>query len=382
MSAQPIRLGVIGCGSVVREIYQHLYLHSDYSDLLEIAAVADPNEEFRAWFGDLCGLGPEKRFASHAEMLAACELDAVQVNTPDHLHAGPAVDALRAGLDVVVPKPLAATVADGEAMVAAAREAGRLLLCDYHKREDPRIKEAAARFRAGRYGVFQLAVWYMLDKLLVADPNHEPRFFADAAFAERNTPVSFLTVHMTDALLQIIGIEPVAVQATGFAHRLPALRPKAVRGYDMVDTEIRFAQGGVAHIVTGWHLPNTAHATTVQSGRIICSEGLIDLDLDRPGFQELHGEGLSQVNPLFRNFKADGSVGGYGIDSPGQLYRLVDARRRGNLPRETAAELLSPIVTGLSTTRVLEAAERSLADGEAEAEGVTRGPRVDLNRNA
>ena len=41
---------------MVREIYQYLYFRSHYSDLLEICAVADPNEQCRNWFGDLAGV--------------------------------------------------------------------------------------------------------------------------------------------------------------------------------------------------------------------------------------------------------------------------------------------------------------------------------------
>ena len=315
-----LRLGIIGVGSVVREIYQHLYFHSQYSNLFEICAVADPNEQYRNWFCDLAGLPAERRFTNYKDLLAKVELDAVQVNTPDHMHCAPAVDALKAGLDVMVPKPTAATLKDTHAMIRTARETGRFLGIDFHKREDPRIKEAEARFQSGRYGTFQVGVFYMLDKLFVVDPNHSPRFFASPDFAEKNTPVSFLTVHMADALMKIINLIPVQVRATGYSQKLPSLKPIAVNGYDLVDTEILFENGGVAHILTGWALPNTAHAITVQSSRMICSEGLIDMGLDTPGLREIHADGLIEVNPLFRNFEKDQSVTGYGISSPGRLY--------------------------------------------------------------
>src|ERR1039457_2447186 len=152
-----LRLGIIGAGSVVREIYQHLYFHSQYSELLEICAVADPNEQYREWFGDLARLPKAKRFASHKDLLAQAKLDAVQINTPDHLHCGPALDALKAGLDVVLPKPTAATIKDVHAIIRAAKKSGRFVGVDFHKREDPRIKEAEARFQSGRYGTFQAA---------------------------------------------------------------------------------------------------------------------------------------------------------------------------------------------------------------------------------
>lgn len=381
MSAK-LRLGVIGAGSVVREIYQYLYFRSRYSSLLDVVAVAEPNQQHRGWFGELAGIPPNRRFADYREMLRGVELDVAQINTPDHLHCGPAIDALEAGLDVVVPKPTAATVKDAHQMIAAARKSGRFLGVDFHKREDPRIKEAEARFRAGRYGVFQAAVFYMLDKLMVADPNHVPRFFASEAFAEKNTPVSFLAVHMADALMKIVRQIPVQVRATGYAHKLPALKPIPVAGYDLVDTEIRFESGALAHILTGWALPNTAWSTTVQSARIICSEGLIDLGLDTPGLCEIHREGVFEVNPLFRNFEADQSVTGYGISSPGSLYESIRAFRAGELSPAKLASARDPMTLGFYTTLALEGAEQSLREGEKLGTGATLGKTIDLRRLA
>lgn len=377
-----LKLGLIGAGSVVREIYQHLYFHSPYSHLLDVCAVADPNEQYRHWFADLAGIPAARRFASHRDLLAKVKLDAVQVNTPDHLHCAPTVDALRAGLDVVVPKPTAATVKDAHAMIEAARKSGRFLGIDFHKREDPRIKEAEARFQKGRYGTFQTAVFYMLDKLQVVDPNHTPRFFASPNFAEKNTPVSFLTVHMADALMKIVNLIPVQVRATGYSQKLPSLKPIPVNGYDLVDTEILFATGAQAHIITGWAVPNTAESITVQSSRIICSDGLIDLGLDTPGLREVHAEGILQVNPLFRNFEKDGTVTGYGITSPGRLYQQILALRNGQLSAADREAASHPITLGFYTTLVLEGAEQSLATGTKSSAGVTLGPAVDLRRLA
>lgn len=373
-----LRLGIIGAGSVVREIYQYLYFRSHYSDLLEICAVAEPNEQYRNWFGDLAGVPADRRFASHKDLLAKVQLDAVQVNTPDHLHCGPTVDALNAGLDVVVPKPTAATVKDAHAMIQTAKKTGHFLGIDFHKREDPRIKEAEARFQSGRYGTFQVAVFYMLDKLQVVDPNHTPPYFASPDYAEKNTPVSFLTVHMADALMKIVNLVPVQVRATGYSQKLPSLKPIAVKGYDLVDTEIRFDTGAIAHILTGWALPNPAHSVTVQSSRLICSDGLIDLGLDTPGLREIHAEGIFEINPLFRNFEKDMTVTGYGISSPGRLYQQMLAMQNGRLSAADRAAAFSPMALGFYTTMVLEGAEKSLAEGQKLGSGVTPGAAVDL----
>ena len=373
-----LRLGIIGAGSVVREIYQHLYFHSQYSDVLEICAVADPNQPYRDWFGDLASLPADRRFANYQDLLRQVPLDAVQINTPDHLHCQPTVDALAAGLDVVVPKPTAATVKDAHAMIQAARQCGRYLGIDFHKREDPRIKEAEARFQSGRYGTFQTAIFHMLDKLMVADPNHSPRFFASADFAQKNTPVSFLTVHMADALMKIVNLVPIQVRATGYAHKLPSLKPVPVQGYDLVDTEILFETGALAHILTGWALPNSAWSTTVQSARLICSEGMIDLGLDTPGLREIHADGVLEVNPLFKNFEKDNTVTGYGISSPGRMYQQILRLRNGTLSKAELDCAASPQALGFYTALVLEGAEKSLAEGNKLGSGATVGPAVDL----
>jgi predicted dehydrogenase len=375
-----LRLGIIGAGSVVREIYQYLYFRSSYAPLLEICAVADPNEASRNWFGDLAGLPADRRFADYQELIAKVELDAVQVNTPDHLHCAPTIAALKAGLDVVVPKPTAATLKDAHAMIQAAKQTGRYLGVDFHKREDPRIKEVAARFQSGRYGTFQAAVFYMVDRLCIADPNHTPRFFASPNFAEQNTPASFLTVHMADALMKIINLMPVQVRALGYSHKLPALKPIAVRGYDLVDTEVIFNTGAVAHILTGWALPNSAWANTVQSGRLICSDGLIDLALDMPGLREIHADGICEVNPLFKSFEQDQSVTGYGISGPGRLYQQILAWRNGQMTDADRTATMSPLTLGFHTALVLEAAEKSLATGQRLDSGATLGTTIDLRQ--
>ncbi len=375
---EKLRLGVIGCGSVVREIYQHLYFASEYSSFIEVAAIADPFEVGLNEFGDKYDIPKDMRFTSHSDLIKNVALDAVMVNTPDSLHAGPAIEALEAWLDVLVPKPTADSIKEAHSMIEAAKKTGRILAVDFHKRDDPRIKEVTARYQAGAYGPFQTSVWYMIDKLQVADPNFEPRFFASPDFAEKNTPVSFLTVHMCDAFLNIVSAKPVSVRATGFKQKMPSLKPIAVNGYDLVDTEIKFESGSLCHIITGWAIPNTAHALTIQSARIICQDGVVDLGLDTPGCHELVHEGIIERNPLFRNFEPDGSVSGYGMSSPGKLLRQILMSQNGELSEELRTKLDDPFTQGFYTTAVLEAAHESLDTGETNDNGVVAGAEVSI----
>ncbi len=373
-----LKLGVIGTGSVVREIYQYLYYSSDFSSEISVEAVCDSNAANLQAFAQKNGIRAERCFLDYREMCAKVALDAVQVNTPDALHADPVVHALGLGLDVLVPKPLADRIADAQKIVNALKASNCYMGVDFHKREDPRIKEARARYRDGDYGQIQSSVWYMLDKLMVADPNHEPRFFATDDFAVKNTPISFLTVHMADAFMYITDLKPVRVRATGFKQKLPSLRPVSVDGYDLTDTEVVFENGALVHFITGWALPNTAHATTVQSARLIGSEGMLDLNLDRPGYHEVLADGIFERNPLFRNFESDGTVSGYGISSPGRIFRTLRRFRNGEIDAAGREAWHSLVNLGFYTTVVCDAAHRSLAAGERQGNGVVKGEAVEV----
>ncbi len=373
-----IKLGVIGTGSVVREIYQYLYFKSDYSHLMSIKVICDVNERGMNEFGDKYNIPLERRFFSYEKMISEVDLDAVAVNTPDSFHKAPVIYALDKGLDVLVAKPLADKIKDAHEMIEKARSTNRLLCVDFHKREDPRIKEAKAKFQNGIYGQFQSSVWYMLDKLLVADPNHTPRFFASQDFAVKNTPVSFLTVHMADAFMTITELKPIEVKAIGYKQKLVSLTPVSVDSYDLVDTRIIFENGGVCHIITGWAVPNSAHALTVQSARIIGSEGLLDLNIDMPGYREILPDGIFERNPLFRNFEEDGTVSGYGIRSPGEAIRNFLNYRNGMLGEDKKKNLYSFFDVGFYTTLVCEAAHASLSEGKEIAKGVISGKEIIL----
>ena len=69
-------------------------------------------------------------------MIADREINAFYVATPPGSHCALTIEALQAGKAVLVEKPMAALLADCEAMVAAAEAAGRLLFVAYYRRQD------------------------------------------------------------------------------------------------------------------------------------------------------------------------------------------------------------------------------------------------------
>jgi len=372
-----LRLGVIGTGSVVREIYGHLYFRSEYSRNIRIHAICDASERALAEFGDQWKIPAERRHADYRTLIAAGGIDAVAVNTPDSLHLGPVMAALEAGLDVLLPKPTADKVVDAHAILGAVRSTGRFLGVDFHKREDPVVKEARARFAEGAYGTLQTSVWYMLDRLLVSDPNHAPRFFSSPDFAQKNSPVTFLTSHMADTFMHITRLRPLEVSAVGYRQKLPSLAPIAVQGYDLIDTAVLFEGGVLAHIITGWTMPNTANCLTLQTARLLFSEGMLELWQDHYGYHEVTGRGIEDRNVLFLNFGEGGLVSGYGMDSPGRIVGNILRHRCGAMGREERESLLSPFSLGFYTTLVCECAHESLKRGTAGGEGVILGAKVD-----
>ncbi len=374
---ETLKLGVIGTGSVVREIYQYLYFRSTYAPCIKVAAICDTSAEALRSFGDAWKIPTSARFTDFKAMIERGGLDAVAVNTPDSMHREPTITALKAGLDVILPKPTADKVIDAHAIMETIGSTGRFLGVDFHKREDPITKEARARYAEGTYGRLQSSVWYMIDRLLVADPNHQPRFFSSADFAEKNSPVSFLTSHMADTFMYITRLKPLEVRSIGYRQKLPSLSPIAVNGYDLVDTTILFEQGILTHIITGWALPNSANSLTVQSARLLFSECMLELWQDRYGYHEVTERGIDDRNILFRNFEETGLVTGFGMDCPGKIVKNILRFRNGEIERTELDALFSPFTLGFYTTLVCECAHASLAAGRVLKEGVVIGTSID-----
>ncbi len=135
-----LRVGVIGCGLIAQVM--HLHYLRELSDRFEIAAIADLSEEVRT----ACAreYGVPMQFATWEELVAE-PLDAVLVLTSGS-HAPMAIAAAKAGMHVLVEKPMCFSVAEGRAMIEAASAAGVTLMVAYNKRYDPaylRFVEAA-----------------------------------------------------------------------------------------------------------------------------------------------------------------------------------------------------------------------------------------------
>jgi predicted dehydrogenase len=87
-----------------------------------------------------------------AELLAHPDVDAVYIAVPHHLHAPLTIQALEAGKHVLVEKPIATTLADADAMIAAARARGRVLAVAFLAQVDERLIEVRRLIERGAIG--------------------------------------------------------------------------------------------------------------------------------------------------------------------------------------------------------------------------------------
>jgi predicted dehydrogenase len=105
-----------------------------------------------------------RTYADYRKMLAEKDLDIVLIATPDHWHALPMIAAVEAGADVYVQKPISVDIAEGQAMLAAARKHGRVVQVGTQRRSTPHLIEARDRIiregKLGKIGMVQICCYY------------------------------------------------------------------------------------------------------------------------------------------------------------------------------------------------------------------------------
>src|SRR5579875_2291846 len=125
-----IKVGMIGCGEIAQ--WMHLPFLTELPGF-QVTALCDISPVVLEHVG--ARFGVERRFTDVDALLEHGDVDAVVIATP--IHSDPAIAAARAGKHVLVEKPMAFNLEEAEAMVAAAEEAGVVLMVAYMKRYDP-----------------------------------------------------------------------------------------------------------------------------------------------------------------------------------------------------------------------------------------------------
>jgi hypothetical protein len=142
-----VRLGFIGLGNRGDQVLDAFLAHKD----AEVVAVCDIHAPYREFAAKKAGGNPD-RLHDYRKLLDRNDVDAVVIATPDHWHALQTVHACRAGKDVYVEKPLSLCVAEGRAMVRAARDHKRVVQCGIQRLSSPMAAEAAEVVRSGGIG--------------------------------------------------------------------------------------------------------------------------------------------------------------------------------------------------------------------------------------
>lgn len=118
-------------------------------------ALADPDpNQIKAAQTELSKLTSDRprEYRDYRELLAKERPDIAIVATPDHWHALPTIDAVKAGAHVYVEKPVSHTVEEGYAMVRAARDSDRRVQVGLHRRVSPHSLTGMEFLKSGKVG--------------------------------------------------------------------------------------------------------------------------------------------------------------------------------------------------------------------------------------
>ncbi len=140
-----LRMGLIGGGNIARA---HVRAHRDLG-LCDLVAVAETDRERGP---RLAGEMGADWHADWTDLLARRDVDAVTICLPHAFHAAAAIDAARAGKQILCEKPIATSLADADAMIAAARAAGVRLMVGHTHRFRKEHRVALELLRGGRIG--------------------------------------------------------------------------------------------------------------------------------------------------------------------------------------------------------------------------------------
>src|SRR5690242_4136296 len=169
-AADRLRAGIIGAGGRGR------YLIGQFKEAgVEVGAVCDIYEpNLQAGLKEASS--GARSFRDYRRLLDDKNLDAVIVATPDHWHARMVIDAVEAGKDVYVEKPLAHKIDEGFRIIDAVRRTRRVVQVGMQRRSAPMFLSAREVLAGGATGEIRLVIsaWYnnqsaLTDRKLAGD---------------------------------------------------------------------------------------------------------------------------------------------------------------------------------------------------------------------
>lgn len=240
MKNKKIRIGVIGIGHLGN---YHLQKYAKLESC-EIAAVSDPLTERAEKAG---GLYSCAAFPDHRDLLG--KVDAVSIAVPTGEHHLVARDFLAAGVDVLIEKPICATLAEADELIRLAAQKNLILQVGFVERFNPAI----------------MALGKVIGKPMFIESHRLHPFF------ERGTDVDVildLMIHDLDIILKFVDSPLTSVDAVG----IPVLSNKI----DISNVRLSFDSGCVANITA-----SRISAKNMQKIRFFGAEGYHSVDCQK-----------------------------------------------------------------------------------------------------
>ena len=150
-----VRLGIVGMGNM-GSVHARQMLEGRVPRM-QLAAVCDSNPEKLAPFA------PTRGFTDFPALLASGAVDAVLIATPHFAHTSMGMAALKAGLHVLVEKPISVHKADAERLLAAHQNPGQVFAAMFNQRTDPRYQFLRRLIQAGELGPIRRINWTITD---------------------------------------------------------------------------------------------------------------------------------------------------------------------------------------------------------------------------
>ncbi len=312
MKETGLRLGVIGLGVMGA---RHAQVCRELRGL-ELLGVADIKPEVARRVAEQLGV---PGYTDYRELLENRNLDAVVIATSDQSHREPCEAAASRSLDIFLEKPIAMTIADGEAIIAAAQRHHVKLMVGHTLRYDPRyiaVQQAAAE---GKFGDI-VHIYARRNATVRSGRRLEGR--ADA--------VMFQGVHDIDALHWITGARVTRVWAESVSKVLTDLNIP-----DATIATLRFSNGAIALLEQSWALPVGVPALLDAQLEVVGSKGAAYVDFHQPSLSLFTDGVWSQPDVILALPGAH-----YLKDEYEQFMAFVDGRAEPKVSGEEALQAL------------------------------------------
>jgi predicted dehydrogenase len=267
-------------------------------------------------------------YADFDRIAANPRIDLVYIVLPNFMHAEFTIRALKAGKHVLCEKPMATTVADGEAMVAAAKAAKRKLMIAYRCHYEPLNLYGMRLVRRGVLGKTRLVVTNMGRQADANDPSDAWRLDMQKS---GGGALADMGIYGINGARYLLNEEPVEVRARAQTDRND---PRFRTVEDLITWEMRFPSGAISTGTTSFDQAGTmAWEVYGQRGKMIAEPGCF-YSGNRLSISGVPGEGQPKIQEIDQfaremDWMADVVRGRAPLVSPGeeglQDMRLIHA---------------------------------------------------------